>query len=74
MFETPPPPPCLVDRSEVTAANELIVRYGVHAVDEAARRAAESRNIGNHLHFCRWRQVGRLIDFLASGRVGGTVH
>lgn len=74
MFDIATPPPCLVDPTEVTAANELIVRYGVHAAQEAAQRAERSRDIGNHLHFCRWRQVGRLIDFLAAGRVGGTVH
>lgn len=74
MLETDLPPPCLIDRAEVIDANELIVRYGVHAADEAVQRAARSRDLGNHLHFCRWRQVARLIDFLAAGRGAGTVH
>lgn len=64
----------LSDRAQVAEANQLIVRFGVHAGDEAALRAAQSRDVGNHIHFCRWRQIGRLIDLLATGRATGTIH
>jgi hypothetical protein len=74
VFETDPPPPYLADRTQVSAATELIVRYGVHAAAEASARADASRDVGNHIHFCRWRQVGRLIDWLAAGRASGTIH
>lgn len=74
MLHSDLPPPYLADRAQVIAATELIIRYGVHAVAEAEARAGASRDVGNHIHFCRWRQVGRLIDWLATGRAVGTVH
>ena len=74
MSDPEPVPPYLCDRSQLVAANELIVRFGVHAAAEAALRAGRSRDVGNHIHFCRWRQIERLIDLLAAGRVQGTVH
>ncbi len=74
MLEIEPQLPYLADRNQVSAATELIIRYGVHAAAEAESRADASRDIGNHIHFCRWRQVGRLIDWLAAGRAMGTVH
>lgn len=67
-------PPCLVDRSEAFAASDLIERYGFAAADEAAERAVRSRAVGNYIHFCHWRQVERMIDFLAAGRADGTLH
>ena len=67
-------PPYLSDRAQVAAANDLIVKFGVHAGDEAELRAARSRDVGNHIHFCRWRQIGRLIDLIATGRATGTIH
>lgn len=66
--------PYLTDVSEVALANELIALYGDGAFEEAALRADHSRNIGNHLHFCRWRQIGRLIDLMADQQVTGPVH
>lgn len=74
MLETDPIPPYLCDRAQVNAANALIDRFGAHAADEAAMRAGRSRDIGNHIHFCRWRQVERLVALLAGGRAVGTVH
>ena len=41
---------------------------------EAAARADESRDIGNYLHFCRWRQIERLILLLSAESAIGTVH
>jgi hypothetical protein len=66
--------PYLVDRAEVVEAANLIQHYGPHAGFEAACRADASAEIGNHLHFCRWRQIERLIVLLSVERAVGTVH
>ena len=64
----------LHDRREVTDAAELIRTFGEDAGYEAAARADRSRDLGNHLHFCRWRQIERLILLLAAGRGAHTIH
>lgn len=64
----------LSDAGHVADAAELIATFGDSAGIEAATRANRSREIGNHLHFCRWRQVGRLIEVLASPEAFGTIH
>ena len=64
----------LADAKQVREAADLIAGFGERAASEAAVRAERSRDIGNHLHFCRWRQTRRLIDLLASDDVIGTVH
>lgn len=66
--------PYLADLCEVTDANELIRAYGKHAGSEAAARADRSRDIGNHIHFCRWRQIERLVTLMSIPRAVGTVH
>lgn len=66
--------PWLADSAEVADAAELIRLYGDNAGFEAAARADVSRNKGNHLHFCRWRQIERLIVMLAIDRPFLTVH
>jgi len=64
----------LPDRSAAADAAELITQFGDHAASEAAARAALSRERGNVIHFCRWRQIGRMIELLSSGRGQATVH
>ena len=64
----------LSDRSAVAEAAELIDRFGIHAISEAAARADRSRELGNVIHFCRWRQIERIIPILASDRAEGTIH
>jgi hypothetical protein len=66
--------PYLGDRGEVKDAAELILLFGDDAGYEAASRADRSRSVGNHLHFCRWRQIERLIVLMSVGRAVGTVH
>ena len=66
--------PFLVDPAEFHDAAELIRTHGDAAGKEAAARADRSRDLGNHIHFCRWRQIERLIALLASGRPTGTIH
>jgi hypothetical protein len=64
----------LADRSSVDAAQELMATFGDDAGFEAAARADKSRDLGNHVHFCRWRQIERLIVLMSQGRAVGTVH
>lgn len=64
----------LSDRAAFVDADELISRFGAHAAREAARRASRSRKLGNFVHFCRWRQIARMIERLASGPGDATLH
>jgi hypothetical protein len=64
----------LPDRSAAVDAAELITRFGAHAASEAEARAALSRERGNVVHFCRWRQIGRMIELLSLGRGEATLH
>lgn len=57
----------LSDAGALRDAEHLIASLGGEAENEANARAARSREIGNHLSFCRWRQIGRLIAFLGDG-------
>lgn len=66
--------PWLGDRAEVSDAAELMARFGDRAGPEAAARADACRDRGNHLNFCRWRQIERLILMLSADRPFGTIH
>jgi hypothetical protein len=66
--------PYLADPREVADAAQLMSAYGERAGCEAAARADRYRDLGNHLHFCRWRQIERLIILLSIGRAVGTIH
>lgn len=65
--------PFVTDNDVATAA-EMIETFGESASGEAAARAGRSRDLGNHIHFCRWRQIERLIDLLSCNEAAGTVH
>ena len=67
-------PPYLADTRPHADAADLLARFGVEARDAARARAAESRRLGNHIHFCRWREVERLIAALGEGSGGATLH
>jgi hypothetical protein len=62
------------DPGAVNEAAELIDRFGEFAADEAAARARSSRNLGNVIHYCHWRQIQRLIEVLDTGRIEATLH
>ncbi|HEX8302023.1 hypothetical protein [Sphingomonas sp.] len=70
----PPPLPYLADTLQVADATHLIATFGDSAGSEAAARADQYRDLGNHINFCRWRQIERLIVLLSIGRAVGTVH
>lgn len=66
--------PFLSSRKSYEDAAELIAMFGDDAGYEAAARADRSRDIGNHIHFCHWRQIERLIVLLSIDEALGTVH
>ena len=64
----------LPDPAAVADADELIRRFGDYAGSEAARRASRSRSLGNLVHYCRWRQIERMIGLLGTARTSETLH
>lgn len=66
--------PYLADQAQVADAHELMRRYGEDAGFQAASRAQSSRDLGNTAHFCRWRQIERLIVLMSVNRAVGTIH
>jgi len=66
--------PILVDRRSYDDAAALIDAFGEHAGVEAALRADQSRERGNHIHFCHWRQIERMLVLLTLDQTMGTVH
>ncbi|VWX59991.1 hypothetical protein [Sphingorhabdus sp. 109] len=66
--------PVFIDSTHYSDAERLITNYGEEAGLEAANRADKSRSLGNHLHYCKWRQVERLCVLLSIDQSIGTVH
>lgn len=61
-------------RPALADASELIERFGDDAGLEAAVRAERSREAGNLVRFCHWRQIERVIVTLSSEEVRGSIH
>ena len=66
--------PYISGRPALADAAELIDEYGDNAGLEAAVRAERSRDAGNVVRFCHWRQIERVIVTLSSDEVRGSVH
>ena len=66
--------PFIHGRGALADASELIDRFGEEAAGEAAARAEQSRDDGNVVRFCHWRQIERVIAALSSEEVRGSVH
>lgn len=64
----------LSDPSEVEQAMLMIEQHGDDAGFAASERADRYRDLGNHINFCRWRQIERLIVLMSVGQAVGTVH
>lgn len=64
----------IAGRGTVTDALSLVDEYGIEAPVAAAMRAAQSRDAGNVLRFCHWRQIERLSALLASDSIEGSLH
>jgi hypothetical protein len=66
--------PFIHGRVALADASDLIERYGDDAGFEAASRAERSRDDGNVVRFCHWRQIERVIATLASEEIRGNIH
>lgn len=66
--------PYISGRLALAEASDLIDRFGDDAGLEAAVRAERSRDAGNVMRFCHWRQIERVIATLSSDEVRGSVH
>ena len=66
--------PFINDRASLADAALLLETYGDDAGFEAAARAEASRERGNVLRFCHWRQIERVIVTLSDQEVRGTIH
>ena len=64
----------IAGRAAVTDAVSLVDEYGADAPLAAAMRAVQSRDAGNVLKFCHWRQIERLSALLASNNIEGSLH
>lgn len=66
--------PYIAGRRALAEASELMKSFGDDAGLEAAARAERSRDAGNVLLFCHWRQIERVIATLSDEEVRGTLH
>lgn len=66
--------PFINGRASLADAALLLETYGDDAGFEAAARAEDSREKGNVLLFCHWRQIERVIVTLSDQEVRGTIH
>lgn len=64
----------LPDAAAAHEAADLIDRFGGYAADEAGARASHSRNLGNVVHYCRWRQIQRFIEVLSEPDGAAALH
>ncbi|MFC7537160.1 hypothetical protein ACFQPG_07235 [Sphingomonas sp. GCM10030256] len=64
----------IAGRATLADAADLMDRFGDDAGFEAASRAETSRDAGNLLRFCHWRQIERVIARLSCEEIGGTLH
>lgn len=66
--------PYIHGRGALADASLLIEHFGDQASVEAASRARDSRNAGNVLRYCHWRQIERMIAALDCGEPRGPAH
>ena len=66
--------PYVADREAALEAVRLVDNLGVGAGAAAARHANRSRDLGNVVHFCRWRQIERLVEVIAETQGTATRH
>ena len=66
--------PFISGREALADASSLIDQFGDDAGFEAAMLAETSRDAGNVMRFCHWRQIERVIATLSSEDIRGTVH
>lgn len=64
----------IADRNSIDQAQDLLQRYGMLAIDEAAARSRHYRDLGNAIRFCQWRQIERFLSVFTQDVAIGTVH
>ena len=64
----------VADRRSALDALRLIDDFGAAASEQAGDRARASRDGGNVVMFCRWRQIERLVEAMQPGDVASTRH
>lgn len=62
------------DRAAFADAADLITRFGAGAGREAKARASRSRDLGNVVHFCRWREIERMIGVMTEEEAAGRLQ
>jgi len=68
------PMPVFTDREAYDEADNMLTILGSSAAIHAADNADQARERGNHIRFCHWRQVERLIVMLNVQKSFGTIH
>jgi hypothetical protein len=63
-----------VNRASANLATEMMALFGDNASGEAGRRARHSRDLGNVVGYCAWRQAQRLILVLERDLAETTLH
>jgi len=66
--------PYIPNRQTYEEACQLLKNFGGAAGVEASERAEAARVVGNHIHFCHWRQIERLLVIMNLDMSIGTVH
>jgi hypothetical protein len=66
--------PFVASARDALVAHDLLMQFGEGAAGQAAVLANDARRVGNHIAFCRWRQVERLVRWLEVEAAPGTVH
>jgi len=66
--------PFVADRASALDAAQLLAELGDAAAAAAAAQARASRARGNVVHFCRWRQIERLIGVMTEAEAEQTRH
>jgi hypothetical protein len=61
-------------RTAFADADELITLYGSGAAGEAKLRASRSRDLGNVILFCHWREIERLIGAITCDTADGPLQ
>ena len=66
--------PFLSGPAALAAATALLREFGEDAAMAAQLRAAQSRARDNLITFCHWREVERMLGWLADSVEGATRH
>ncbi|MEM1133261.1 MAG: hypothetical protein AAGH53_10010 [Pseudomonadota bacterium] len=63
-----------INRRACDEALNMINLLDNAAVDQAVHNANSARDKGNHIHFCYWRDVVRMIALVQSEAVSGSLN